>query len=74
MNCEEAFRKLYGYLNDDTNALVDEEVKRNLKIARQCCDICQFNGQIKKAMQTAVLARKPSRSLKAKILNSIQAQ
>ena len=72
MNCEEAFKKLYKSLNKETDSLVKKDMEKNMKLAKLCCNHCQFNDEMKKIVQTALLQEKAPSALKNKIMKDLR--
>jgi len=72
MNCEEAVRKLFDCLNDETANPTPEQIEQYLGLCKQVCNSCQLQGQTGRIMRTIFYQQKASPELKNKILKSLQ--
>jgi len=71
-SCKESFNNLYNYLNSDVKHLDPKRIEKHLALCRNVCDVCKFNKEVLKAIQTQCFDKKASSKLKNKILKELR--
>jgi hypothetical protein len=72
INCEEAVRRLFVYIDDYLHGKVKDELEQHLEVCRDCFEKARFQKQFKMRMRqlksevpTLVLRKKVERILEA---------
>lgn len=72
MNCDEAFEKLYQFLDKEGDQVSLVEIEKHIKICRHCWDYFEFERRLKERFKTCCQKEPLSDELLRRIQSLLQ--
>ena len=72
MNCDDAFEKLYQFLDKDLGDAPMDDLEKHLKVCRHCWDYFEFERKLKERCKTSCQNEPLPESLRRRIQTLLQ--